>query len=123
MGVLNAFGSHAGSLTPEGVVLPILIPAGNDVLLTDFSATMRSGATDGVFSLQTSDDNFVTTVRERERIEMPVAGTFLKSFHMSGISVRAGQSLRVVFFQGVIGPVSVTLWGGTRLGDIIRSFP
>lgn len=116
-GVINKAATHPGAVVPTVLIGTFAVPAGQRGFITEFTAEMRTGGTDGAFILQMSNDGFFIDIVEKDRIEMPVAGDFLKTYD-SGLLIPEGYAMRVVFSQGVAGVVGAMISGATeRLDD------
>lgn len=117
-GDLQKFGSHAGSAVPVVLIGPVLVAADNNARITDFGATGGPGAANGVYELQKSNDGFALDVRPISRIEMPVAGTSLKTWDSPPL-IEGGESFRVIASQTTPGPMSAELMGQTKNANIV----
>lgn len=116
-GIFHKFGSHPGALVQTVLIASTPITNLNQAAITDFAATCNATSSNSIFMLQKSIDNFAVNIEELDRIEMPVGGTFMKSF-LKPVLIRNNEQVRVVFSQAVAGTVSCTLNGDTLTFDI-----
>ena len=128
-GILDKFGASAGGAGPIVIIAPVAVPQGEFHRVTEFGATLRTGGADMVVAIQMSNDGFVGNIVEKDRIEMPSEGTFLKTYGPSsspsvlgGLVIPGGFSWRAVFSQGTPAAVGVKVSGNTQnTGDFSPS--
>jgi hypothetical protein len=115
-GVLNKAASHPGAVVPTVIIGTFALPVNQQAFVSEFAAEMGPGGTNGLFILQMSNDAFVGNIVEKDRIEMPSPGSFLKTYD-SGLLIPTGYAMRVLFSQSVAGPVGSVISGSVERKD------
>src|SRR3990172_4746088 len=113
MGLYQRFGSSAGSVVPA-VVIPAdtIPPEAVLVRITDFGCCSALASASSVVMIELSNDNFVGSIVEVSRIEIPSSGAVFKTFGRP-ILLMPGQSVRGRFSEGTAGTIAAELFGET----------
>lgn len=113
MGVVNKFASSAGGAGPTVILGPVAATADTGtILITDFGGTARGVAVTTTLVLQGSNDGFVGSIVDLDRIEIPTVGTIIKTLEGPFI-IQPGREFRVIATQATPGPFSTTVLGET----------
>ena len=118
MGALNLLGSDTGSLTEKVLIPAREIRGFNSVKISDFSANTEGSSRQTRFTLQASNDNFISNIVDLARLFYPDLADGLMEYR-NPIFVRGNFKIRVVYIQGVVGVVSASIHGETANEDIL----
>ena len=118
MGNFSRFGFDAAGNVAETVIIPaVAVPLSSRLMVTDLEVAARTTSANTRVSLQRSVDGGVTFTNQLN-VELPANGTLHTALgspipFISGATVATQAQVRVVFQQGVIGPIGSTISGRT----------
>lgn len=112
--IFNEFGRDTvGAIIETVIVGPTLVPSTVRALITEVGGTVANPGANGTIRLQISNDDFVVNIWTIDQLEMPLAGTLLKTFD-SVLELPTGLKFRVTYIQTGASPISVTVTGQTQ---------